>query len=88
MDYTEASVWIIRSWKLSPIYLEVAETFHANAEGSVQLASLVHMACHVADHLGFSVGAKDAEPDASGVTDRLGFEIASSINAVECEFGL
>lgn len=87
LDHCAAGAWVISQWRLPPIYAEVAAGHHEMLAGDQPIRNLVHVACSVAKQLGFSVtGAAAAEEPL--VSDHLGYAIAATINALECEYGL
>jgi putative nucleotidyltransferase with HDIG domain len=88
IDHCEAGAWLIEQWLLPSIYLEVVRCHHEPLADARPLTNQVHVGCTVADQIGFSVSGvvpDDLEPV---VTDDLSISIATTINAIECEYGL
>ena len=87
MDHCAAGAWIINQWRLPSVYADVAAEHHEALDGGEPIKNLVHVACSVAKQLGFGVtgGPAGEEPL---VSDHLGYAIAATINALECEYGL
>lgn len=58
IDHTEAGRWLALKWRLPEEFVVVAGRHHDRLEGEdFDLNALVHVACRLADHLGFEVAA-------------------------------
>ena len=58
IDHTEAGRWLAQKWRLPEEFVVVAGRHHDRLEGQeFDLNALIHVACRLADHLGFDVAA-------------------------------
>jgi HD-like signal output (HDOD) protein len=87
VDLREAGTWVIEEWRLPKAYIEVVLNHHNPGPESSELTILVHLACEVADRLGFSLLPVQGEAEL-GPADKIGFSIALAVNSLESEFGI
>jgi len=87
-DHCEAGAALLETWKLPAAFAEVALHHHAPVSESGELTMLVNASCAVANRLGFSVGAFEAEEPKTAEDDKLGFAITQQIGVLEREYGI
>jgi putative nucleotidyltransferase with HDIG domain len=87
-DHCEAGAWVLESWKLPRVFAEVARHHHAPTTESSELIMLVNASCVIANRLGFSVAASEANDLESGGNDKLASSIAETISILEREYGI
>jgi putative nucleotidyltransferase with HDIG domain len=87
IDHFEASAWVVEKWKLPKAFIEVVLDHHNPKPGASDLTTLVHLGCHTADRLGFSLMRVEGDTEL-GPTDEVGFAIALAINKLESEYGM
>jgi HD-like signal output (HDOD) protein len=72
VDHCQAGAWLARHWDFPAELAEVAALHHLPLEdGRVNLVRLVHLACRLADSLGFGVCATASLEDPSQIFAQL-----------------
>jgi len=72
MDHCQAGLWLTQQWGFPPEYSRVAGCHHDGLAGSQgDLASLTHVACLLADALGFPAVALAQAPSATEIVAQL-----------------
>lgn len=54
VDHCEAGRWLSQSWKLPKEFPEIIANHHAEPNGKFDMTALIHLACDMADTLGFA----------------------------------
>jgi HD-like signal output (HDOD) protein len=88
IDRNQAGAWLIQQWLLPAIYLDVVGCHDETPAEARPLANVVHAGCAVAGQIGFSVSGITPDAQEPVASDDLSMSIATTINAIECEYGL
>jgi HD-like signal output (HDOD) protein len=90
IDYREAGAWITLQWNLPSELAEVSRKNCLKGDGPVTpLCRLIDESCHIADSIGFSIGARlIPRPAASAqeTPDALEFDVMERVNRFEQEY--
>jgi len=99
LDHSEAGQWLVREWDLQDEFLEITGRHHEEAFiEKVDKLTVVQLGCRLADALGFTATAVQAETGLKAIEAKLptracrGFgseadmcmSVADRINALEC----
>lgn len=84
IDHCQAGGWLVRDWHFPAELETVAENHHDEWNGKLDLLSVVHFSCMLADRTGFAVIASSAPP-LMGFKELLPPQLAARIGA-EDEF--
>jgi len=87
-DHSEAGACLLELWKLPRLFAEVARHHHTPGPESGELIMLVNASCAVANRLGFSVVALEADQLELAGTDPLASKIIEAIRILEREYGI
>jgi len=72
MDHCQAGLWLTQQWGFPPVYSRVAGCHHdESASTTPDLASLAHVACQLADALGFMAVSLAEAPSCAEVAAQL-----------------
>jgi len=71
VDHVEAGVWLAHEWKLPESIVEVIANHHRPADGPLGEIGIVHMACLLADLLGFAVERSRTLPELEEIVGGL-----------------
>lgn len=99
LDHCEAGQWLVREWKFPDEFLEITGLHHKEpSNGRVNNATVVPLACQMADALGFGVTGAEATITVASIEARLparpvgrfseagtlALTVADRVNALEC----
>lgn len=87
IDHCEAGAWILANWKLPFPYIETALRHHDEPDVACPLQSLVRIACLISTQIGFGITEQEPATECT-VDSEFVYTVASTINAIEGEFGL
>ncbi len=87
IDHCQAGAWLIREWHLPEIYAQAAEHHHDQSGIADPLIALTRSACRIAGRMGFWFSVEEPEEEGIVLRDEGYFRVASTINALECDFG-
>src|SRR5262249_41879284 len=71
VDHTEAGQWLAERWELSDTLVRIARRHHDEPSGTLDLMTVVQVACPLADLLGFSVSEQPATRSFEEITAAL-----------------
>jgi putative nucleotidyltransferase with HDIG domain len=83
IDHCRAGEWLVRDWQFPEELVAVAGEHHRPPpDGRIDLTSLVHFCCRLADACGFTVLASPAE-DLAPLLETIPRQLAARIGAVQ-----
>ena len=86
IDHAEAGRLLAETWKLPNEFRVIAGRHHDPCEGSeLDLLRIIHVACHLADTLGFCVVPSPVEGDITVILDTLPASVGKHLNGTADE---